>query len=246
MNEGYAPQNPEFWGFSKFERLFFLSEFDWIRFNLHRSASIYIDPHRSTLICLDLNLKISSIFRIYQDFDSLFTFHMGEVNNWPLRRQSDSVGLGNFSKKFVCSFSCYFQGLFFVLIRIFIEDFSFFLNEKLRKMLFLQKKFPRWREKRRAPVCRPCILINFEKVHQKIFRALRAQRALHYIYKLHTVFHKKRDICLPWKKLFISSFIFVLWRKYNRKLKQTSPIIIRSTRICGTLDQWNMEIIELS
>ena len=55
--------------------MIFLSEFDWIRFNLHRSASIYIDPHRSTLICLDLNLKISSIFRIYQDFDSLFTFH---------------------------------------------------------------------------------------------------------------------------------------------------------------------------
>ena len=183
MNEGYAPQNPEFWGFSKFERLFFLSEFDWIRFNLHRSASIYIDPHRSTLICLDLNLKISSIFRIYQDFDSLFTFHMGEVNNWPLRRQSDSVGLGNFSKKFVCSFSCYFQGLFFVLIRIFIEDFSFFLNEKLRKMLFLKKIFSLTRET--AGVCarcarRLCILINFEKIHQKIFRALRAQRALHY------------------------------------------------------------------
>ena len=114
MNEGYAPQNPEFWGFSKFERLFFLSEFDWIRFNLHRSASIYIDPHRSTLICLDLNLKISSIFRIYQDFDSLFTFHMGEVNNWPLRRQSDSVGLGNFSKN-----------LYVVLVVIFKVYFLF-------------------------------------------------------------------------------------------------------------------------
>ena len=93
MNEGYAPQNPEFWGFSKFERLFF-----WV--NLIEFDSICIDLHRSALICLDLNLKISSIFRIYQDFDSLFTFHMGEVNNWPPRRQSESVGLGNFLKFF--------------------------------------------------------------------------------------------------------------------------------------------------
>ena len=104
-----------------------------------------------------------------------------------------------FFKKIICSFSCYFQGLFFVLIRIFIEDFSFFLNEKLRKMLLLKNIFSLTRET--AGVCarcarRLCILINFEKIHLKIFRALRAQRALHYIYKLHTVFHKKRDICL--------------------------------------------------
>ena len=149
------PKIQNFEDFQNLKDCFFwvnLIEFDSICIDLRRSTSIHIDPHRSTLICLDLNLKISSVFRIYQDFDSLFTFHMGEVNNWPLRRQSDSVGLGNFSKKFVCSFSCYFQGLFFVLIRIFIEDFSFFLNEKLRKMLFLKKKFSRWREKRRGCV----------------------------------------------------------------------------------------------
>ena len=50
MNEGYAPQNPEFWGFSKFERLFFwvnLIEFDSICIDLHRSTSISIDLPRS-------------------------------------------------------------------------------------------------------------------------------------------------------------------------------------------------------
>ena len=138
------PKIQNFEDFQNLKDCFFwvnLIEFDSICIDLRRSTSIHIDPHRSTLICLDLNLKISSVFRIYQDFDSLFTFHMGEVNNWPLWRQSDSVGLGNFSKKCVYSFSCYFQGLFFVLIRIFIEDFSFFLNEKLRKMLFLKKNF---------------------------------------------------------------------------------------------------------
>ena len=128
---------------------------------------------------MKMSLKDERILK--KEFD--FWKERGEVNNWPLRRQSDSVGLGNFSKKFVCSFSCYFQGLFFVLIIIFIEAFSFFLNEKLRKMLFLKKIFSLTRET--AGVCahcarRLCILINFEKIHQKIFRALRAQRALHY------------------------------------------------------------------
>ena len=97
------------------------------------------------------------------------------------------------------------------------------------KCFFSKKIFSLTRET--AGVCarcarRLCILINFEKIHQKIFRALRAQRALHYSIDKKNFFHKKRDICLLTNCFFISSFIFVLWGKYNRKLKQTSPIII--------------------
>ena len=81
MNEGYAPQNPGFCWFSKFERLFFewiwlnLIQFASICIDLHRSTSIYIDLHRSTSICLALNLKISCIFWRYQNFDSPSIFH---------------------------------------------------------------------------------------------------------------------------------------------------------------------------
>jgi len=92
---------PKIQDFADFQNLkgCFLSEFDWIWFNLHRSASIYIDLHRSPSICLALNLKISCIFLRYQNFDSPSIFHMGEVKNWPPRRQWDSGCLGNFQKK---------------------------------------------------------------------------------------------------------------------------------------------------
>ena len=71
-------------------------------------------------------------------------------------------------------------------------------------MLFLKKIFSLTRET--AGVCarcarRPCILINFDKIHEKIFRALRAQRALHYIYKLHTT-SPQEERYLSIKKLF--------------------------------------------
>ena len=127
-----------------------------------------------------------------------------------------------FFKKIICSFRCYFQGLFFVLIRIFIKDFSFFLNEKLRKMLFLKKIFSLTRET--AGVCarctrRLCILINFEKIHQKIFRALRAQRALHYSIDKKNFFHKKRDICLSWKKSIYFKFHFCFVKKIQPEIE---------------------------
>ena len=78
---------------------------DFFLVNSVEVDAICIDLHRSTIICLALNLKISWIFseisRKLRISSCYLKFHMGQVKNWPLRRPWNSGSLGNFWKNFI-------------------------------------------------------------------------------------------------------------------------------------------------